>query len=59
MEINREFIQAEINQVQQTVEKAKTFLIQAEASMAIFQMLLAKLDQPEICKNQQEEINNG
>jgi hypothetical protein len=45
MEISREFIQSEINQVQQTVEKAKTFLIQAEASLAIFEMLLARLDQ--------------
>lgn len=45
MEISREFIQGEIDQVQQTVEKAKTFLIQAEASLAIFQMLLDRLDQ--------------
>jgi hypothetical protein len=45
MEISREFIQGEIDQVQQTVEKAKTFLIQAEASLAIFEMLLARLDQ--------------
>ena len=57
MEISRKFIQGEIDQVQQTVEKAKTFLIQAEASLAIFQMLLARLDQPENSENQQGEIN--
>jgi len=48
MEISREFIQAEISQVQQEVVKARTFLIQAETSLAIYQMLLARLDQGEL-----------
>jgi hypothetical protein len=47
MEISREFIQAEISQVEQEVVKARTFLIQAETSLAIYQMLLARLDQPD------------
>ena len=46
MEISRDFIQAEISQVQQEVVRAKTFLVQAETSLAIYQMLLARLDQP-------------
>jgi hypothetical protein len=54
MEISRDFIQAEISQVQQEVGKAKTFLVQAETSLAIFQMLLARLDQPD-----EEEIKPG
>lgn len=54
MEISREFIQAEISQVEQEVVKARTFLIQAETSLAIYQMLLARLDQPN-----QEEIKAG
>ena len=47
MEISREFIQAEISQVEQEMVKARTFLIQAETSLAIYQMLLARLDQPD------------
>ena len=47
MEISRAFIEAEINQVQQEVTKARTFLIQAETSLAIYQMLLARLDEPD------------
>ena len=54
MEISREFIQAEISQVEQEVVKARTFLIQAETSLAIYQMLLARLDQPN-----QEEMKPG
>lgn len=47
MEISRAFIEGEINQVQQEVMKARTFLIQAETSLAIYQMLLTKLDEPD------------
>ena len=54
MEISRDFIQAEISQVQQEVLRAKTFLVQAETSLAIFQMLLARLDQPD-----EEEMKPG
>jgi hypothetical protein len=54
MEIDRQFIQAEISQVEQEVVKARTFLIQAETSLAIYQMLLARLDQPD-----EEEIKAG
>jgi hypothetical protein len=56
MEISREFIQAEISQVQQEVVKARTFLIQAETSLAIYQMLLARLDQGEL--EDLQESNN-
>ena len=47
MEISREFIEAEISEVQSELQKAKTFLIQAETSLAIYRMLLAKLDTPD------------
>ena len=47
MEISREYIQAEINEVQRELAKAKTFVIQAETSLAIYAMLLARLDQPD------------
>lgn len=47
MEISREYIQAEIDEVQRELAKAKTFVIQAETSLAIYAMLLARLDQPD------------
>lgn len=47
MEISREFIEAEISEVQRELQKAKTFVIQAETSLAIYAMLLARLDGPD------------
>jgi len=47
MEISREFIEAEISEVQSELQKAQTFVIQAETSLAIYRMLLAKLDTPD------------
>ena len=46
MEISKEFILAEIEQVQSELQKARVFVIQAETSLAIYNMLLAKLDEP-------------
>jgi hypothetical protein len=47
MDISREFIEAEIIEVQSELQKAKTFVVQAETSLAIYRMLLAKLDTPD------------
>jgi hypothetical protein len=47
MQITREFIQAEMDEVQRELAKAQTFVVQAETSLAIYRMLLAKLDQPD------------
>jgi len=47
MEISREFIEAEISEVQRELQKAQTFVIQAETSLAIYQMLLGKLHTPD------------
>ena len=47
MEISREFIEAEISEVQRELQKAKTFVIQAETSLAIYAMLLARLNGPD------------
>ena len=51
MEISREFIEAEISEVQRELQKAKTFVIQAETSLAIYAMLLARLDGAEAIEN--------
>ena len=47
MQISREFIEAEISEVQRELTKAQTFIVQAETSLAIYRMLLDRLDQPE------------
>lgn len=47
MEISREFIQAEIDEVQRELQKAQIFIVQAETSLSIYKMLLARLDTSE------------
>ena len=47
MQISKEFILAEMEQVQRELQKAQVFVIQAETSLSIYRMLLAKLDAPE------------
>ena len=46
MSISREFILAEMEQVQSELQKARVFVIQAETSLSIYNMLLVKLDEP-------------
>ena len=43
MEISREFILAEMEQVQRELQKAQVFVIQAETSLSIYNMLLSRL----------------
>ena len=43
MEISREFILAEMEQVQHELQKAQVFVIQAETSLSIYNMLLSRL----------------
>jgi hypothetical protein len=45
MGISKEFILAEMEQVQAELQKAQVFVIQAETSLSIYRMLLAKLDE--------------
>ena len=45
MSISKEFILAEMEQVQAELHKAQVFVIQAETSLSIYRMLLAKLDE--------------
>jgi hypothetical protein len=47
MEISREFILAEIDEVQRELQKAQVFIVQAETSLSIYKMLLARLDKTE------------
>jgi len=54
MEINREFLESEISEVQRELQKAHTFVIQAETSLAIYQMLLTRLSKgdDELCEGE-------
>jgi hypothetical protein len=47
MQISREFIEAEISEVQRELTRAQTFIVQAETSLSIYRMLLDRLDQQE------------
>jgi hypothetical protein len=44
MVITKEFLVSEIESLEHEAEKARTFLIQAQATMAAYQMLIRKLD---------------
>ena len=47
MQITKEFLQSEIQSLEQESQKAQTFLIQAQATIAAYQMLLRRMDEPE------------
>jgi hypothetical protein len=44
MVITKEFLVSEIESLEHEAEKARTFLIQAQATIAAYQMLIRKLD---------------
>jgi hypothetical protein len=47
MQITKEFLEAEIQALEQESNKANTFLIQAQATVAAYKMLLNRLETPE------------
>ena len=47
MQITREFLVAEIADLKSESEKARTFLVQADATISAYEMLLRRLDAPE------------
>ena len=47
MAITKEFLQQEILSLEQEISKAKTFLIQAQAVLDSYKMLVAKCDEPQ------------
>jgi hypothetical protein len=50
MQITKEFLVAEIESLESEANKAQTFLIQAQATITAYKMLVDKLDQPEPTK---------
>ena len=47
MAITKEFLQNEISDLEAESQKAQTFLIQAQATISVYKMLVDKLDEPE------------
>jgi hypothetical protein len=47
MQITKEFLVSEITELEQELTKANTFIIQAQATLVAYQMLLRRLDAPE------------
>ena len=54
MQITKDFLESEIRDLEQEANKAQTFLIQAQATIAAYKMLINRLDAPE-----ETEIENG
>ena len=54
MQINKEFLTSEISALENESQKANTFLIQAQATISAYKMLINRLDQPEIESPQPE-----
>jgi hypothetical protein len=48
MEITKDFLVAEIQSLEQEAQKAQVFIIQAQATISAYKMLINKLDEPEI-----------
>ena len=47
MQITKEFLQAEIAELENEMQKANTFVIQAQATIAAYRMLINRLEAPE------------
>lgn len=47
MQITKEFLQAEIAELESEMQKANTFVIQAQATIAAYKMLINRLEAPE------------
>ena len=47
MQISKEFLLSEIFELENESQKAQTFLIQAQATISAYKMLINKIDKPE------------
>jgi len=51
MQITKEFLESEIRDLEQEANKAQTFLIQAQATITAYKMLINRLEAPEETEN--------
>ena len=47
MQITKEFLESEIRDLESEAQKAQTFVIQAQATISAYKMLVSRLDAPE------------
>lgn len=47
MQISKEFLEAEIRDLETEMQKAQTFIIKAQGTIEAYQMLVRRLDAPE------------
>lgn len=48
MLITKEFLVAEIQSLESELQKAQVFIIQAQSTISVYNMLINKLDAPEV-----------
>jgi hypothetical protein len=48
MQITKEFLESEIRDLESEAQKAQTFVIQAQATISAYRMLVSRLDAPEL-----------
>lgn len=52
MQITKEFLEAEMSDLEREIEKAKTFITQAQGALNAYTVLLNRLDAPEETESQ-------
>lgn len=55
MQITKEFLVEEIQSLEQELNKAQVFMVQAQATMSAYKMLLNRLEAPE--ENTNDDVN--
>ena len=55
MQITKEFLEAEIQSLEQELNKAQVFTVQAQATVQAYKMLLNRLEAPE--ENTNDDVN--
>ena len=48
MQITKEFLEAEVADLGQEIQKAQTFIIKAQGTIEAYQMLIQRIEAPEI-----------
>ena len=56
MQITKEFLETEIRDLEREAQKAQTFLLQAQATINSYKMLVNRLDMPEPEAKQEQEL---
>jgi hypothetical protein len=54
VQITKKFLDSELRELEQEVQKANTFLVQAQATISAYKMLIGRLDAPEL---EEDDVN--